>query len=94
MNTKLLRKVRKEYKIIDYPNGYFVQGHPIYETHGCLVVLYCGSKMSVFDKFGDRFPLTCENSLIEAKMYILSHVRQRYYKNSRRYKGIKVWWNG
>ena len=86
MKTKLLRKIRKQYSIVYYPNGFEpnpvlrVPDYPLYfvsdDTKGCIKIY--------------------RNECID---WILEKVREKYKKYSRKYKkpnykGIKVWYNG
>lgn len=86
MKTKLLKKIRKQYSIVYYPNGwepsehYRVPPYPFYfvegKERGCI--------------------RETKNECID---WILRKVRDEYKKYSRKYnknkyKGIKVWYNG
>lgn len=85
MKVKLLKKIRKKYSIVYYPNGYephrivSVPTYPVYYVSG-------NGKGNMKDT---------KNLCLD---WIMSIVREDYKKYSRKYdknkyKGIKVWYN-
>lgn len=97
MKTKLLKKLRKRFSIVYYPNGYLVYclGTTIYrhETYGCVSLLYNGDRKNY--SLGEY---TLKQAVGEAKREILKYARENYSRkatqvNKIRYKGIKIWYN-
>lgn len=95
MKTKLLKKIRKKYSIVYYPNGYKCiddkihhKGKYIVFRHWCY---YLESSIIY------RLPAFLNKQ--DAINYILKSVRVQYRQYSRKYvktnhNGIKVWYNG
>jgi len=86
MKTKLLKKIRKQYSIVYYPDGMLVDGEYLYHKEEFVVHKSCRSLWSVRG-------YNTKQSAINA---ILKEVRVKYAKYSRNYKkpnykGIKVW---
>ena len=86
MKTRLLKKIRKQYSIVYYPNGFEpsnvirVPNYPLYYVDNVIRGSIKQSKKECID-------------------WILERVREKYQKHSRKcdknkYKGIKVWYNG
>lgn len=84
MKTKLLRKIRKQYSIVYYPNGQ--EPSDVYRTHEYPhYYVSNGVRGTIKDT---------KEACIE---WVLDRVRQEYKQYSRRYKkpnykGIKVWY--
>lgn len=90
MKTKLLKKIRKQYSIVYYPNGY--------KHDGCI---FGKGKYLVYNIYWFRptWLLPSYETKEKALDSLIRGVRQKYYKYSRKYnknkyKGIKVWYNG
>lgn len=84
MKTRLLRKIRKQYKIVYYPNGFNSNGR-VY--HKGMYVLY-GVYMLDPTSFTSGF--TSKNQAIDR---MIKDIKLNYgdkVKNTK-YKGIKVW---
>lgn len=87
MKTKLLKKIRKQYSIVYYPNG-MVSHEQLYHVN----------KYVIYDKKGafGLFNLYDYNTKQDAISAILKRVRVIYSKYSRsernNYKGQKVWY--
>lgn len=86
MKTRLLKKIRKQYSIVYYQNGFdpsdviIVPDYPFYYVDN-----------------GIRGRI--KKSKNDCIYWILEEVREKYQKYSRKYdknkyKGIKVWYNG
>lgn len=89
MKVKLLKKIRKQYSIVHYPNG-FKSGN--YVHHINRYVIY-GFFLFEPTSFQTSYP-----SKEYALSVLMDNIRDRYKKYSRKYaevhfKGVKVWYN-
>ena len=88
MKTKLLRKIRKQYSIVYYPDGLLIDGEYLFHKN----------EFVVHKTFRSSWYVKGYNSKILALDAIMKEVRLKYGKYSRKYKkpnykGIKVWYN-
>ena len=88
IKTKLLKKIRKQYSIVYYPDGMLIDERYLYHKGEYVVHKYLRSSWYVRGYSRKE----------QAVQAILDEVRERYGKYSRKYKkpnykGIKVWYN-
>lgn len=103
MKTKLLKRIRRQFEIIHYPNGYvfyWLGSKQIsYKDVGCVALKHKGFFIPDEDKYVWVFSLenyTVEQAVNEAKDIIVKLTRKKYAKkeNNNKYKGVKLWYNG
>lgn len=84
MKTRLLRKIRKRYKIVYYPNGFNSNGR-VY--HKGMYVLY-GADMLEATIF--KFGFCSKNQAID---HMVKDIKRKYGDKVKKtkYNGIKVW---
>lgn len=87
MKAKLLKKIRKQYSIVYYPNGFLYYGRLYHKDNFVVEYIYDIRHTRYLDSF---------NSKQDALNFILKSVRDKYEKYSRKYKkpnykGVKVW---
>lgn len=89
MKTRLLKKIRKQYSIVYYPDGRVDSEIGVINKN----------QYVVHNFWLPSWTINYFNTLDEAKEFVLKRVRERYESYSRKYKkpnykGIKVWYNG
>lgn len=87
MKVKLLKKIRKQYSIVYYPDGFLYNGYLYHNNQFVVKYIYNIRPTWHLDSF---------NSKQEAINFILNSIRNKYKKYSRKYKkpnyrGVKVW---
>ena len=101
MKTKLLKKIRKRFSIVHYPNG-MLHHDTVFHAEKGVVFLhdYIGG---FFDSIQKEYSLkhyTIEHATQLAKERILEYCRDNYSSKAKqkavnnKYKGIKLWHNG
>ena len=99
MKTKLLKKIRKRFSIVHYPNGYLIQCFNTtierYKKRGC-VCLKVGEAsiltVDLEDYFLDLAYEKCTEEIL--KWCRANYSRKANHVNNRKFKGIKLWHNG
>lgn len=87
MKTKLLKKIRKQYSIVYYPDGYEFDGRIYHKNKYIVTKCFRILPIWLYKTFDSK------NIALSA---IMREVRKDYAKYSRKYKkpnynGIKVW---
>lgn len=90
MKTRLLRKIRKRYSIVYFPDGYSCSEDGIIHYKEFLVYKKWTLQVTSY--------MLGYSTKEEALEYIIRDVRRNYEKYSRKYKkpnynGIKIWYN-
>lgn len=91
MKTKLLKKIRKRFEIIHYPQGWNFGEHSININNKPCVILYDHKNDSQIQYLLSSRSI--HNAFNSAKEYILYTIRKEYKKKYEIKESKKLWYN-